>query len=363
MKSVLYITYILLMSIASILYISCTYIKSSKYVAGLQQYEEIIALQNGIGYLMRTQNKQGHWMDFDCDIEPGGFWQVGISDQWVTGTVVACLRDADINLDIQNLDQSCETAERWLMRSVRKHGWGWNVAVDPDADSTAWVLRTNLGKSNAELALLSLADYQRDDGGIATYASRSKGEWSIAHPDVTANMILSLHVNGHASHGVNLESAVRYLVDQQKGDGHWDAYWWDSTVYTTALAGEVLLNEIKYQHVLNKAVNYIKRSQNIDGGWGKNQSNTIDTALCLRFISTIVTERTSNDLEKYRKKGIEWLCSHQNADGSWPSSKLLLPPSSLSGIKGENVKCADSISIFSSALAVSALSKSVTFVH
>ncbi len=151
------------------------------------------ALDAGVEFLAGSRNPNGWWKDFEL--------AAGASDTWVTAYVGRALAGVDE-------PQSWEMAHAaWCLMKERLHqqgGWGYNLKIPPDADSTAWaiLLGESVGDSSSPVLRKAkdfLRSHLRPSGGVATYAEESPvraqmrfpvevsyAGWTTAHPCVTA---------------------------------------------------------------------------------------------------------------------------------------------------------------------------------
>lgn len=310
----------------------------------LRHVQSRAARHKAVDFLVSRQTRQGSWEDYSIP-------RIGVGDIWATAMVAFAFTSvSDATGGSQSLALACDNATTWLLLKKKCTGWGYNEASFPDADITAWVIRSGL--CNGEHAKhLDLSAYQRSSGGLATYAEKA-GNWSMEHPDVTANVLLGLQDNPW-DRGVRIDDALDYLVGIQRADGSWPAYWWTSPFYTTNLAVELLASRPAHRGSLMAGINFVLSNQNEDGGWGIAGSNTIDTAMCVRALA-ILQACGPNLIEAIDLlEGVAWLLEHQGSDGSWPASPILrVPPP-----HGDRVPTvyADTNRVISSALALDAL--------
>lgn len=171
----------------------------------------------GVDYLLACQHADGTWRDYHR-------MPLGPAIQWVTGFVGAALAE------VATANRATARAAAALLDSrSRDGGWGFNAAVDSDADSTAWAILLLAG-TGAEVpceAIAFLQSLQRADGGFATYSRRDA--WGVSHPDVTPIAALaSAPYEPHAS-----ERALTYALKMVDHDGTWPAYWWRGRHYSS----------------------------------------------------------------------------------------------------------------------------------
>ena len=302
------------------------------------------ARDRGTDFLLARQAADGHWEDFEV--------HGGASNAWVTGAVGTLLPHSD---DRPVLRSAIRKASSYLKRKRREGGWGYSDRFPEDADSTAWAVRCIARVDN--LPTVDLTSYQRSCGGIATYASTDYGVWAEPHIDVTANVLLAdCYFPGVIR--FDRGRAIHFLVNRQNADGSWDAQWWRSPYYSTALCGEALIQTGQGQQGLLAAIGFVLRRQRSDGGWGARESNALDTALCVRLL--ILSKEvlsTSQDADGDPvEAGVRWLCRQQLPEGSFPPamSCIMPPPFPVAG-PATVLDIPDRRRVFSSCFAVAAL--------
>jgi squalene-hopene/tetraprenyl-beta-curcumene cyclase len=213
-------------------------------------------------------------------------------------------------------------AVRWV-EGMQSSGGGWGAF---DAENTRTLVR--------ELPFL-------DFGEVIDEPSA----------DVTAHALemlaaLGLDSTPAASRG------VRWLIDQQEGDGSWFGRWGVNHVYGTGAAVPALLAAgVDPAHeCLRRAVRWLERHQNDDGGWGEDPRSYDDPSWIGRGPSTAsqtawallalqaalgsgvpsgenepsgATARDGRGDERADhgsgalERGLDWLVSSQRADGTW----------------------------------------------
>jgi len=184
-------------------------------------------------------------------------------------------------------------------------GWAWTDLSGgvPDADDTAGALLAihRLGEkdpavlSAASAGITWLLDLQNRDGGIPTFC-RGWGAlpFDRSSPDITAHALRAMNVwTPSLSDPLKqrLEKAVprllRYLEMTQGDDGSWTPLWFGN------------------QHL-------------------KLENNqTYGTSLVLRALMEDDSERS----KRMSRKGIDWLCATQSANGGWSGGDPTKPTS------------------------------------
>lgn len=190
----------------------------------------LLAIRQAATFLVRQQHSDGYWEDY--------MLPVGISDAWVTGYVGYALAEASVVVPLRSTLYAALKAAMWLT-TTRPYpaGWGFNGITGADADSTACAVRLiqavgmTLHDSDIEFMLSRLIP----GSGFSTFDG--PGFWGIAHPDVTANVFLSLpDVHRNAIQ----QQIIDYLFTSRLQDGMWPSYWWRTCHYSTLLNSEVL---------------------------------------------------------------------------------------------------------------------------
>ncbi len=284
------------------------------------------AMEAAVAFLLRARTQTGWWQEYD------GF-EEGPSDEWGTAyvaTTLATMRDG-----------RADRAARWAWRLLTERrkpseGWGWNIVLPSDADSTLWALRLaeNIGaghSAHAELAREFLRRHTLWNGGVATYIDdyfRSFTghfktppkiqKWFDAHTCVTA---------GAGVRGAMGAQARPFLREAQRKDGSWKGYWWPDDEYTTMLSVESLAeshdsgDRRRVQLAFQWATDRISASGAVCPDAHPNGS-AFSTACCVRILRLVENRDTPPS-----QRAIDWLLEHQRADGSWaPAATLYANP-------------------------------------
>src|SRR3954463_5664630 len=94
-------------------------------------------LRGGVAFLVARQEPAGCWVDFELP--------VGRATGWTTGYVATMLaRCGAARAAVERaghwLLATYRPGQGWAHRERRPAGWGYNLEVPPDGDSTAWAL-------------------------------------------------------------------------------------------------------------------------------------------------------------------------------------------------------------------------------
>ena len=286
------------------------------------------------------------------------------SPVWDTALSLNALGESDDHEDRARLEQGVE----WLLGKEVKElgdwkikspdacvgGWYFEYANEfyPDCDDTAQILSAvaKLRPLSGDLeerysaasgrAISWLISMQNRDGGWASFDKDCNKEFLTYVPfadhnamidpsttDITARALEALSANGYDLSSDVVRRAVAFIRRLQKGDGTWYGRWGCNYIYGTwlALSGMKAAGEDLSEPWAQSAAEWFRSCQNSDGGWGELPDSYADSSKkgigpstaaqtswsLLALMST--GDRDSDNL----KRGIEYLLTQQQADGSW----------------------------------------------
>ncbi|MDP2896994.1 MAG: prenyltransferase/squalene oxidase repeat-containing protein [bacterium] len=289
-----------------------------------------LAIRKAVEFLCLTVGDNGAWSDFPTNSS-------GVSTSWVTAHV---LWNAG-----RVLPEGIATRALRALISEKQAsgGWGFSASTPPDADSTAHALAaivtTGGNVSMHEDSAKFLLSHQKDDGGYATYLSKTQlaryrkrtsetdyTGWVQSHVCVTATVLEALTALGRTD-GADVGRAVRFLRQRQSPCGFWTSYWWHSRYFATShiLSALWKIDMEDCGSLVTSALRYICNTQNPNGYWPDHAQTgapcVLSTAWCVRGMGRIAKYFSAV------KKGASWLLSMQCDDGSWLSApSLRIPP-------------------------------------
>lgn len=247
-------------------------------------------LGKAVRALIAAQKADGIWRDYETV-------PVGASDGWVTAFVGQAMAETGRDDAV-----AAAAAAEAALRSHRPHraGLGYNTAIEPDTDSTAWwlLLSSTLGRCADAADVAFLRAHQKADGGFATF-TRSDG-WGISHPCVTPVAALALL---RVAPDWQAGSVLRYGEAQRGVDGMWPAYWWPGPFYATA----------SWLRLWEEAGGERPVPPDAAASFG------IETVMDLAFSVDIARIWRLPSLEKLTDE----LLARQLPDGLWPPSRAL----------------------------------------
>ncbi|MGW6534114.1 prenyltransferase/squalene oxidase repeat-containing protein [Streptomyces venezuelae] len=201
-------------------------------------------------------------------------------------------------------------------------GWGYNeTTTQTDVDDTARCVeflrlldagRFRHGIQGGEAYLRARAN---EEGGFPTYLRGHP--WDL---DMTAGAVIALPWDNHAH---LLAPAVEVLIGAQDADGSFDPSWTLSLPSVIlrvldALAHIPAAEEDLRQRAAEctaKALGYLAKSQNSDGGWGHTPDKDSDVLSTAQALATLVRHAPGTDLSE----PLAYLESQQHADGGFTS--------------------------------------------
>lgn len=257
-------------------------------------------LARGAAFLLAHQSRGGQWLDFALPVGP--------SDAWVTAYVGLALAGLPAALRTPAVDAAIARAADWCEAAMGgDHGWGYHAFTGSDADSTAHAIRflRAAGRAVPAGCLARLREFQRVDGGFATYQREHPDDtWGHSHADVTAAVLLALAPSPNA--GAAVAAGAAYAAAQQRTDGGWPSYWWHSPAYATRV------NVAALRHL---GVPFDTRAAAVAAQAAAASGGPFDLALALA---------TTVDIDGAPPAGaLAALAAAQDVDGSWPSAPVL----------------------------------------
>jgi squalene-hopene/tetraprenyl-beta-curcumene cyclase len=286
------------------------------------------------------------------------------SPVWDTGLAVAALLDAGVDPD----DKAVLKATDWLLdEQIRggddvwgdwqvrrpdlvKGGWAFEFANDgyPDTDDTAEIVLALRRVAHPEPARLRSAlddavawttGMQSKNGGWGAFDADNDKTLALKLPfcdfgavidppsaDVTAHIVEMLAAEGQTD-TEPCRRGVQWLLDAQEDDGSWFGRWGANHVYGTGAAVPALVEAglDPADPVIRRAVRWLERHQNPDGGWGEDLRSYVDPAWIGHGDSTpsqtawalLALLAADEDGSETVRLGLAYLLDTQRPDGGW----------------------------------------------
>ncbi|HPX61860.1 MAG TPA: squalene--hopene cyclase [Deltaproteobacteria bacterium] len=245
--------------------------------------------------------RKGDWSIKSPDLEPGG-WAFEFINDWYpdvddSGFVIMSIKDIKVR-DRKHKEQAIKRGISWCLGMQSENG-GWGAF---DKDNTKHILNK-----------IPFADLE-----------------ALIDPptaDLTGRMLeLMGNFNYPISHPIAAR-ALEFLKQEQEPEGPWFGRWGVNYLYGTwsVLCGLEAIGEDMNSHYVRKAVNWLKSTQNIDGGWGEVCESYYDRSLMGSGPSTasqtgwaLLSLMAAGEVDsKAVVRGIEYLLATQNEDGTW----------------------------------------------
>ncbi|MFP3869912.1 MAG: squalene--hopene cyclase [Syntrophobacteria bacterium] len=154
--------------------------------------------------------------------------------------------------------------------------------------------------------------------------------------DVSARCATLLAALGHPEHRSGLAACLEYLRNEQGSNGCWFGRWGANYIYGTwsVLVALEAAGEHPSQPYIQHAVNWLKRLQRPDGGWGESCYTYFDPALAgggcesTSFHTAwamlgLMAAGEADSIEVYR--GAEYLLRNQQENGLWHDELYTAP--------------------------------------
>ena len=304
--------------------------------------------------------KLEHETAHDVRIEPC------FSPVWDTAIVSICLRESGIPGDHPKLKRAAEWlmekeirfAGDWIHKNpakVEPSGWVFEYANkwNPDVDDTAMVLLAlrlistdNPAKRDEcfQRGLKWMMTFQCKDGGWAAFDKDCTKNILEKVPfadhnamldpecaDITARILELLGYEKWDHANPQIHDAIDYVRRQQEEDGSWYGRWGVNYIYGTwqVLRGMRALNLNMNEDWLQRGKTWLESVQLEDGGWGE-RCNTYDDPVFKGQGPSTASQTAwavmglcafGDPDNPALKRGIEYLCRTQNADGSWTEAE------------------------------------------
>jgi squalene-hopene/tetraprenyl-beta-curcumene cyclase len=288
-----------------------------------------------------------------------------VSPVWDTAIAMVALEEAGLPPDHPALieaatwllEKQIAGPGDWMVKTpgVMPGGWAFEFHNDfyPDVDDTAFVLmalqRVDYpDKSRMEAAtrrgLTWLLAMQNDDGGWGAFDHNNDRQFLCQIPfadhnamidpstaDVTARVVECLGWHGWpASHPV-IERAVMFLLKDQTEEGAWFGRWGVNYVYGTSGVLRALETvALTARGYCQRAVEWLRKVQNSDGGFGESIASYYDPALKGQGVSTasqtawglIGLLAASDTDDPAVVRAVTHLVERQQSDGSWAENEF-----------------------------------------
>jgi len=281
------------------------------------------------------------------------------SPVWDTALAVVALSDAGVPGDHPALvragewllgEEVCVPGDWRIARpQLEPGGWAFEFANDnyPDVDDTAEVV---LALLRIRLASRARVRQAIDRAVKWTKGMQSReGAWGAFDADNTRSLVRELpfldfgevidepsaDVTAHALEMLaklgracdpEAVAAAGWLIDRQEAGGSWFGRWGVNHVYGTGAVVPALIaaGVSTSEPCIRRAVSWLERHQNEDGGWGEDPRSYDSPEWIGRGESTasqtawaLLALHAAGESSESLAKGVQWLVDTQREDGSW----------------------------------------------
>jgi squalene-hopene cyclase len=312
-----------------------------------------------------------------------GYWiQPCVSPVWDTALVMRSLALSGVQPNHTAMKRACDWLITmqildygdWAVKNRTGAPGAWAFEFDnrfyPDVDDTAVVVMAllqadasdeKLKQRSIDRAVKWISTMQCKPGGWAAFDLDNDQEWLNEIPygdlramidpntaDVTARVLEMMGQLHHADipqailHGLSpaqIDRALTYLMQEQEPEGCWFGRWGVNYIYGTSgvlAALEAMGKVTQFRPMTIRALQWLIKCQNNDGGWGETCESYKDRSMMGQGDSTpsqtawaliglmsgdlavgLSNQPLRQPLEEAIDRGIAHLIQTQSADGSW----------------------------------------------
>lgn len=297
---------------------------------------------------------------FVIDDERGWRFQACMSPVWDVAWAIRALRVAGLPREHPALRKAARwmlgeqiAADQWgdwqvRCKGVANGGWAFEFDNDiyPDIDDTAVIVCSLIEGAergpDVENAISRACDWtlamRSSNGAWAAFDRDNTNELVYRMPfadfgalidppteDVTAHVLEMLGQLGRGVDDPYVATGLAYLRKTQKPSGSWFGRWGVNYVYGTWCVISALVALRTGEDMIDRAVGWLLRVQNPDGGWGETCHSYVDESFAGVGDSTpSQTGWATNALQLAGqgrhpavRRGLEFLRQRQRPDGTW----------------------------------------------
>jgi squalene-hopene/tetraprenyl-beta-curcumene cyclase len=265
------------------------------------------ALVKGAEWLLeREVKREGDWKVKAPELSPGG-WAFEFLNDWYpdvddSGFVMMAIREIRVR-DERARDGAIKRGIAWCLGMQSKNG-GWGAF---DKDNTKHLLNK-----------IPFADLE-----------------ALIDPptaDLTGRMLELMGVFGFAKSHPAAERALAFIRREQDKAGSWWGRWGVNHIYGTwsVLGGLAAIGEDLSLPYVQRALNWLKSRQNLDGGWGETCESYVDPSLAGQGESTpsqtawalLALMAAGEEAAPATIRGVRYLLETQKEDGTWDEAQF-----------------------------------------
>ena len=296
--------------------------------------------------------------------EPTFRMQPCASPVWDTAQAIYALGEAGVPRD----DPRMLKAADWILSKEVRHKGDWAVKV-PNTDPGGWYFEFNNefypDTDDTAQVLLALTKVENPRERYQHQVCQRAIEWEFAMQcrnggwgsfdkdntkmifqyipfadhnamldpptvDITGRMLEMLASYGYTREDKRVQKAIKFILKEQEPDGSWFGRWGVNYLYGTflVLRGLEAIGIDHNEPQMQQGAEWIRMVQNPDGGWGETCGSYDDPDT--RGVGVSTPSQTAwamlgllaagDDRSDSIAKGVRWLLTRQQADGSWDES-------------------------------------------
>ncbi len=343
--------------------------KASRLEIAPTEAEIAALIARGIEWLRATRNPDGGCREaLNLNV-----WDTALSVIVLTEVSAGEKTDSHSNLSLQTDEAAGQlaAAARWLIAHQNSDG-GWafsglrDSSLPSDADDTALATLALIrvvsqhvkntvargpGPRDAEeydhAIQRGIAWLKQNQGADGSWSTYQPGQGDVGCVSITAHAIEVLLASG--GNEAFVERGIRWIRGEIHSDGYWRDLWLSKRTYGTACAIIALVKAgVMEAPELEQGACWLESTQNADGGWGEDMfgnptDSTVEQTAWSTYALLLADEArlerapprefsahrsaretcASQSRTRFRnaaQKGIDFLCRHQTAEGSWQES-------------------------------------------
>ena len=290
--------------------------------------------------------------------------QPAVSPVWDTAQAVYALGEAGLSAS----DPRMIKAADWMLAKEVRHKGDWSVKV-PNTEPGGWYFEFNNefyhDTDDTAQVLLALSKVDNPRERYQHQVAQRAIEWEFAMQcrnggwgsfdkdntkmifqyipfadhnamldpptvDITGRILEMLAAYGYTRDDKRVEKAIQFIFSEQEPDGSWFGRWGVNYLYGTflVLRGLEAIGIDNHEPQIQQAAEWIRMVQNPDGGWGETCGSYDDPNT--RGVGPSTPSQTAwallgllaagDDRSDSIAKGVRWLLTRQQQDGSWDES-------------------------------------------
>ena len=254
----------------------------------------------------------------------------------------------DVSIDLNRVDDAIQRGVEWLESIQRKDGCigGRLWEIWDTANAVLALTSTGIESNAIEPAVNFLLQSQLDNGGFfyeCFPASREdiKNRRDLYCTETTSVALMAIYkYRGRVT--LEIKKGLGFLYEKQRECGGWELpflgdpeivdvrmnYFPSITGY--ALRAILLIDDKPKKIVLEKALNFIEKTQRKNGSWGRSFAFYNTESYAIRnMVSALISMKTlkwpgdmRTKIEKMLNSAISYTKKMQNADGSWSAISI-----------------------------------------